>query len=286
MAHKIFIAFLFLIILIAVVSVGLHGYSYYLTPSHERPYREDYDAMKASGHYSHGLGIIGASMIIIGVSTYSSRKRIRALWNLGKLSVWLEFHIFLCLLGPILVVYHTTFKAGGIAAISLWTMLSVWASGLVGRFLYSQIPRNLQGAELSGVQITSELERLGSDLSASPLGSQLAKQITASFSAIRNPEGIGEALSVGLHVRSIRRHVRHSVQEMIRRSPVSHDHAVSLQHTANNMAALLQKSIVLGQVGKIFHYWHAVHLPFTIIMFITLAAHVVAALLLGYTWIF
>ncbi len=286
MAHNVFILFLFLIIVIATISIGLHGYGYYVTPAPERPYREDYEQMKGSGHYSHGLGIIGATMIIIGVSTYSSRKRIKSLWNLGKLSVWLEFHIFMCLLGPILVVFHTTFKAGGIAAISLWTMLSVWASGLIGRFLYSQIPRNLQGTELSSAQITIELERLGSDLAASPLGSQLAKQITASFSSIRNPSGIGEAISIGLQVRSIRRHVRHSVKEMVRRSPLSRDHAVSLQRTANTMAALLQKSIVLGQVGKLFHYWHAVHLPFTVIMFITLAAHVVAAVLLGYTWIF
>ncbi|MBM2844859.1 MAG: hypothetical protein HW407_171 [Bacteroidetes bacterium] len=98
MAHRIFIAFLFFITIAAVVAVGLKGFGYYFTPVHERPFRSDYEMMKTSGNYSLGLGIIGATMIIVGVSTYSTRKRVRALWDLGKLSRWLEFHIFLCLL--------------------------------------------------------------------------------------------------------------------------------------------------------------------------------------------
>ena len=100
MAHKVMAIFLVFTITTAVFSVGIYGMGYYLTPVQERPLRTDYVRMKPSGSYSHGLGILGAAMLVVGVSTYSSRKRIRALWNLGKLSQWLEFHIFLCLLGP------------------------------------------------------------------------------------------------------------------------------------------------------------------------------------------
>ncbi len=124
MAHKVFLIFLLLIGMTAVIAIGLHGYEYYFTPVQLRAFNADHAFLKPSGKLSHGLGIIGVTMIIIGIITYSSRKRLRVLWNLGKLSVWLEFHIFLCLVGPTLIVYHTTFKAGGIAAISLWTMLS------------------------------------------------------------------------------------------------------------------------------------------------------------------
>ena len=113
MAHKVFAIFLVFTTLTAVLAVGIHGLGYYLTSIQERPLRTDYVRMKPSGSYSHGLGILGASMLVIGVSTYSTRKRVRSLWNFGKLSQWLAFHIFLCLLGPTLVVFHTTFKAGG-----------------------------------------------------------------------------------------------------------------------------------------------------------------------------
>jgi len=44
--------------------------------------------------------------------------------------------------------------------------------------------------------------------------------------------------------------------------------------------------VLLTQMERLFFYWHAVHLPFTVIMFITLAAHVIVTVLLGYRWIF
>ncbi len=286
MAHRVFIAFLFFFTITAVVAVGVNGFAYYTTPLAQRPFLPEYKSMKPSGNYSHGLGIIGASMITIGVTMYSTRKRVKRLWSLGKLSRWLEVHIFLCLLGPILVIYHTTFKAGGIAAISLWCMVSVAASGIIGRFLYVQIPRNIKGSELSQQEISSELDRLGSELGATPLGLQLVKAIDESFATISKPDKLLATFGVLLRLQNIKRHVRHSLHEMIERSHVAHDQARAMFRAAAARTTLIQKTVLLAQVEKLFFYWHAIHLPFTVIMFITLAAHVAVTIFLGYRWIF
>ena len=82
MAHKVFIVFLITIGFLAFIAVGIHGFDYYVTPKDERPFLADYAEMKPSGTFSHGLGVVGATMITVGVVLYSSRKRIRALWNL------------------------------------------------------------------------------------------------------------------------------------------------------------------------------------------------------------
>ncbi len=286
MAHKIFILFLVFTSVTAVFAVALHGFAFYMTPTHERPFREDYIQMKPSSNYSHGLGILGASMIIIGVSTYSTRKRTRALWNLGKLSRWLEFHIFLCLLGPVLVIFHTTFKAGGVAAISLWTMISVASSGIIGRFLYSQIPKNIQGNELTAGQITAELDRLSSKLSSSAIGQRLTKTIYQSFETLQKPQSILEAIQAFMKLASLRWNIRKSVHHLVTANVHSKGTAKEMEKTATAFAALIQKSLVLNQAGKLFYYWHAIHLPFSAIMFITLAAHIVVTVVLGYRWIF
>jgi len=286
MAHKVFVLFLVFVGCTATIAIGIMGYGFYTTPVQERPFRHDYEIMKTSGNYSHGLGIVGAAMITLGVATYSSRKRIRSLWSLGKLSMWLEFHIFLCLLGPILVIFHTTFKAGGIAAISLWAMISVWLSGMVGRFLYAQIPRSVEGAELSLSQIQGELDSLSSELSGSPLGQQLLKHIDGRFAALPRPQSLLESFTAFVRLTQIRREVQRYVGDMTAKNALSPEQTLGLRKSARARAALLQKTLILTQVGKLFHYWHAIHLPFTIIMFITLAAHVVVAVLLGYTWIF
>ena len=286
LAHRVFFTFLLLIAVSAVVAVGVTGFAYYTTSIPLRPFLSDYKTMKPSGRYSHGLGIIGASMIIIGVTLYSTRKRVRRFWELGKLSRWLEVHIFLCLLGPLLVVYHTTFKAGGIAAISLWCMLSVAASGVVGRFLYLQIPRNIKGSELTQQEIANELDRLSTELSTMPLGDQFVKKIDESFAPIANPKQLSEVFAVLAQLQTIKRRVKHSLGGMIASSNIGHRRARALFKLASARMTLVQKTAVLGQVERLFFYWHAVHLPFTVIMFITLAAHVTVTVLLGYRWIF
>ena len=233
-----------------------------------------------------GSGSFGAAMIVVGVSTYSSRKRMRRLWHLGKLSRWLEFHIVLCLLGPILIVYHTTFKAGGIASVSLWTMLSVAASGIVGRFLYVQIPRNIQGSALTLEEISGEIQRRAEVLQENEFGISLLKLIDQSFMKIAAPKSLIGSFTTFLQLERTKKHVKDLIQHATSHLAIPHETISTLREAAIARTALLQKSMVLAQFERLFFYWHAIHLPFSIIMFITLGAHVTVVLLLGYTWIF
>ncbi len=108
-SHSIFVLFLFIAALSAAAAIWLRNNDYYLSSLEERPFHHRYETLKPSGMESHGYGVVGTAMIIIGVATYSTRKRMKAFGNVGSIKYFLEFHIFLCLLGPILVLYHTTF---------------------------------------------------------------------------------------------------------------------------------------------------------------------------------
>jgi hypothetical protein len=119
------------------VALGLRGCGYYSTPVSERPFHPQYEVLKPSGLESHGYGVIGTLLIIVGVTSYSSRKRLRLLRTAGSMRTFLEVHIFLCLVGPTLVLFHTTFKFGGLVAVSAWSMMAVVLSGIVGRYLYT-----------------------------------------------------------------------------------------------------------------------------------------------------
>jgi hypothetical protein len=285
-SHNIFIIFLLMATLLAVAALSIRGCDYYSTPIHDRPFHPEYQTMKPSGPYSHGVGIVGALLIVVGVAMYSSRKRLRALHNSGKISRWLEIHIILCLVGPILVVYHTTFKAGGIAAISLWTMLSVAASGIIGRFLYVQIPHNKNGTQLTAEEITAEIAAAGASLGSHPVGRQLLAMADRAYASIPSPDSLIATLRAFVHIERSKRQLRTSLKAFIARSGIVPAEAHGLIGAASHRSSLMQRIVVLHQVERIFFYWHAVHLPFTIIMFLTLAAHVTVAIVLGYTWIF
>ncbi len=142
--HRIYIILFFVVGIAVTLLLGVNGYQYYNAPIEERVFLAQHAALKPSGLWGHGFGIIGSLMMIFGVAIYMIRKRTK-LMNFGFLKHWLEFHIFLCTVGPILVLYHTAFKFGGIVAVSFWSMVAVVLSGVVGRFLYVQIPHTIQG---------------------------------------------------------------------------------------------------------------------------------------------
>ncbi len=160
-AHRLFITILTIIVIVTTILLIYVGFSYYNLPLEERFYHDDHKFLKPSGVLGHGLGIIGTLLIIIGVSTYMARKRFRSWSRFGTLKHWLEFHIFLCTLGPIMILFHTSFKFGGIVSISFWSMVAVFLSGIIGRFIYIQIPRSIEGRELSLGEIQNMKENIG-----------------------------------------------------------------------------------------------------------------------------
>ena len=163
-SHRIYIGVLVSIVVATFFYLCYAGYSYYTTSLEERFYHPDHAALKPSGVLGHGLGIVGTLLILIGVFGYMIRKRNRSLQRVGVLKYWLEFHIFLCTLGPVMILFHTAFKFGGIVSVSFWSMVAVVASGVVGRFIYRQIPRTIQGRELSLQEIRDLKNQLNSDL--------------------------------------------------------------------------------------------------------------------------
>jgi hypothetical protein len=286
--HRVYVVFLVSIVLISTLTIGVYGAGYYVTPLQERPFHPQYELLKPTGLYGQGYGVIGSCMISFGVLLYSSRKRIRALANLGKIRYFLEFHIFLCLLGPILVVYHTTFKFGGLVAVSFWSMAAVVLSGVIGRYLYVQIPKGIQGNELSFTELRAANTRLAESLSRRfGLSVDFLKRIDA----IATPQKLPARMSLMevlnffiLNDLTRRSRLRAIFRRMEERGLSSHalDHIRAL---ALRRIILTRRIAFLEQFKQIFHYWHVVHLPFSIIMFLILFVHVGVAVAFGYTWI-
>jgi hypothetical protein len=97
--------------------------------------------------FGHTLGILGFFLMLLTETLYSLRKRTRsARW--GKMSDWLQFHIFTGLVGPYMVFLHTSWKFNGLAGTVTLLTLVVVVSGFIGRYIYTRIPRTADGLEL------------------------------------------------------------------------------------------------------------------------------------------
>jgi hypothetical protein len=116
---------------------------------------------RAGDLFGHLIGILGFVLMLMTETLYTFRKHSRrARW--GRMSTWLEFHIFTGIVGPFMVLLHTSWKFNGLAgATTLLTGLIV-ISGFIGRYIYTSIPRSVDGTELetpSGLEQAASLAR-------------------------------------------------------------------------------------------------------------------------------
>ena len=111
------------------------------------------------------LGFVGLGLFLV-LFLYPIRKRWPWLGRIGKTKHWLDFHVLAGISAPIVITLHSSLKLSGLAGLAYWIMMAVALSGFAGRYLYAQIPRSLNAAELSlqemqalSAQLTQELER-------------------------------------------------------------------------------------------------------------------------------
>lgn len=103
----------------------------------------------ASDWFGHGLGIFGFLLMIMTETLYSLRKRMRTV-RFGRMSLWLQFHIFTGLVGPYMVLLHTSWKFNGLAGVTTLLTVVIVISGFVGRYIYTRIPRTVDGNVIEG----------------------------------------------------------------------------------------------------------------------------------------
>jgi hypothetical protein len=116
----------------------------------------------------HTLGIIGLAMMLLTETLYSLRKRaMRRPW--GTMRSWLRLHIWTGIVGPYLVVLHSAWTFNGLAgALTVMTVVVV-ASGFVGRFIYTAVPRTADGVVVEAQELQVLLDAARQDVEgASP----------------------------------------------------------------------------------------------------------------------
>jgi hypothetical protein len=273
---------LYAVALTAVATFFALGLDYYRTPLLERGHHPGYWTWKASGTIGHKLGLLGSTMMVL-MLLYSVRKRVGALRRLGPLSRWLDAHIFLGVVGPLLVILHSTFKVQGLVALSFWSMIVVASSGVLGRYLYLQIPRTRAGEALA----LEDIERADRELSErlrTRFGldeKQLADLDAATVTASGRVSLLGGMLRMVVDDLSLRARLR----EFTRRCPfVPRPLLGEFGRTLRSKAIARRRLLLWGRLHELFHYWHVFHKPFAAVMYLFMVVHVAVAVATGYGW--
>jgi len=182
----IFRSFMIAFTLWLLIKLSIDGYQFYQTPLELRFYHPDYKSLNASGTLGHGYGIIGTIIISIGVFGYIYAKKTLRFEKFVRLKYLLEFHIFLCTIGPILILFHTTFKFGGIVSVGFWSMVLVVLSGVVGRYIYVQIPRSLDGKALGMREIEAQIHFIADEFGSNETNNHQKKDVKKNLRKLKS----------------------------------------------------------------------------------------------------
>lgn len=283
----VFLSILYLLTFALLAWLFAEGYSYYATPLTDRPHHEGYRLYRSAGTAGLAYGIAGSAMMIL-MLIYSIRKRTRWLGRSIPLRYLLDFHIYLGVIGPLLIVLHTSFKVQGLVAVSFWSMVAVAVSGYFGRYLYSQIPRNMMGNELT----LQDIERTSTEMTEDirrrfALDDAMlirVDQLFASKLIHRHKGALASVVSLmfdDLLRPLLRRRLRRKLTAIV---VLPGRQGGEFFEMSFRRAILRRRVALLAQVQMLFHYWHVIHKPFAIVMYIIMAIHIGVALWTGYGW--
>src|SRR5262245_54857487 len=251
-------------LLLAGVTVAGIGMLYAVVSRHGAP--------RPGGSLGHGLGVIGFLLMLSTEVLYTLRKRWQR-FRRGRMSVWLKVHIFTGIVGPFLVVLHSSGKFHGLAGlVTLLTVLIVF-SGFVGRYLYSAIPRTVGGTEMTARELELHIAQADQQLQARGVK---GLERTALIVAAEMPPRGGRliALRLWLPLRQRRRLTR----AMRKLHDVDPERADALVALFLERYRLLMAINSLALARRLLSLWHLAHVPLAVVLFTLAFVHIGAAL--------
>ncbi len=292
--HRTRLFLAWMLALAVVLVIAGYGYDYYMLPATQRPFSPKHEILRPSGTLGIRLGMLGVLMFFL-IYLYPLRKKWGWLGRQGNSRHWLDFHIVLGTTAPVIIAFHSSFKFGNIAGMAFWSMLMVTISGFIGRYLYSQIPRNLNAAELSIKEIREREAALKKELAEQRatfgFAADALYQLPSAAEVAKTP---AVASLIAMLLIDFRRPFRTS---WIRLQQAgfgawlfslfgflpTRNHGLERALRIAKTEAKLAKSIAfLSRTQRIFQLWHVIHRPFSYAFAILAIIHISLALYMGY----
>src|SRR5690606_4553607 len=92
-------------------------------------------------------GYFGTALMLLAI-LYVPLRRMKSFRRIASNTMWFDFHLMAGTMGPAFIVLHSAFKLDNWVSAAFWSMIIVFVSGVIGRYLYTQVPDLLNGREL------------------------------------------------------------------------------------------------------------------------------------------
>ena len=253
---------------------------YYRLPPLARLRSPMHKAFKSAGAWGHGVGIV-ATAFMLSNFLYPVRKRARALTGLWDIRSWLDFHVFVGFMSPLVIAFHATFQSKNLLATSTAAALGiVVCTGLVGRFIYGMVP-SVGGHAEELELIAGRFERLRAELgplvAAARDRARLERLVAAAAAEL--PRG---SLVTALAAEPVS-----GLRLRLRLWRLRHLFAGAAQYDRFRMSVLRLRRLrfqiaFYGGLRKLLRNWRVLHASLAVFLVFVMTVHIGFSLYLGY----
>jgi hypothetical protein len=232
---------------------------------------------KASEFFGHSIGILGFILMLMTETLYSLRKRSRsARW--GRMSEWLNFHIFTGIVGPYMVLLHSSWKFNGLAGVVMLLTVIVVISGFVGRYIYTAVPRTADGIEIEASALEEQIALADLELQRLLDNSEVAvRGLVQNMAAASAAPGTQVSLIIGRALSDWNERLRWWVMKS-RFEGKARLQAEQLEKLLRRRRLLQRQVASLAMARRLLALWHAVHVPIGMVLFTAAFIHIIAAI--------
>ena len=230
----------------------------------------------AGDFYGHTLGVFGFLLMLMTETLYSLRKRSRkARW--GRMASWLQFHIFTGLVGPYMVLLHSSWKFNGAAGVLMLMTVVIVLSGFVGRYIYTAVPRTADGIEIETEELQQQISATAALLQSWFTTRPELAPMMARLLGGTGASSLGSTLVLG---RS-----RFGWQDRLSWWFTSQRMEPEVRREGRQLIALLRRQRLLRRqmaslaaARRMLAIWHTIHIPIGLGLFSLAFVHIGAAL--------
>jgi hypothetical protein len=219
-------------------------------------------------------GYVGTALMLLAI-LYVPLRRIKSFRVFASNTMWFDFHLMSGTMGPAFIVLHSAFKLDNWVSAAFWSMIIVFVSGVIGRYLYTQVPDLLNGREL---------EELDHKRAFQALHKQYGNAVNASHQILGPHKTAADNIAahagmlrsfLWLMMEDLKRPSRYLYRKRIfGATGMPREGVAELSRRTGRMMLINRRMVLASRTQMLLHSWKKVHVPFSIIMAGIAAVHI------------
>ncbi len=232
--------------------------------------------------YAVWLGWIG-TVVMFSSMFYSARKWLPGLKRLGSQRGWFDYHVWAGTIGPLFILLHTAAKLDNWVSIAVWSMVATALSGLVGRYVSTELPDLASQASLHVLDLDRQLAELRNRHAGVAVADRYYSTMRKRFARVLDPDlstfRAGGAALMMLARDELARILRVPLLRLRLTGIKDGAARVQVARLTSDLVLSERRRVLLPRIEPVFREWKTIHVPFAVVLSALSAIHITIELL-------